>query len=67
MSDVRHTINISPTEIETLYNWVNNLEPKPHVIELIASPTGIGTHIRAEYETSEGEGRFKDITDYESW
>jgi hypothetical protein len=67
MSENRKIIKISPTEIETLYQWINSLDPKPHVVELIATATGIGTHIRVEYETSESEGRFKDITDYDNW
>ena len=61
------SIDISPTELETLTDWISTFDPKPHVIKIIATATGIGTHLRAEVETSEGEGRFKDLTDYENW
>jgi len=61
------SIDISPTELETLMSWLETFDPKPHVIHIVATATGIGTHYRAEIETSEGEGRFKDLTDYENW
>lgn len=67
MSDHSRTIDISPTEIATLTAWLDRMDPKPHVIKITATATGIGTHLRAEIETSEGEGRFKDLTDYENW
>jgi hypothetical protein len=60
-------IDISINEIETLLEWVKNLDPAPIKVTLIATSTGIGTHIRAEVHTSENEGQFKDITDYDSW
>jgi len=60
-------IDISAVELRTLVEWVEKLEVEPAKIRLTASHTGIGLHIRAEVETSEGEGLFKDITDYESW
>ena len=62
------SINISPKELLVLVEWVSTTFDKPPVqIKLIATATGIGTHIRAEVETAEGEGVYKDITDYESW
>jgi len=61
------SIDISPTELETLMSWLETFDPKPHVIHIVAAATGIGTALRAEVETAEGEGRFKDLTDYESW
>jgi len=61
------SINISPTELETLIEWINTFNPKPNRIKIIAHLTGIGTALRAEVETQEGEGRFKDLTDYENW
>ena len=64
---MKSNIDISPLELETLMKWFETLDPKPHVIRLTAENTGIGTHIRAEIEMGDGEGRFKDITDYESW
>ena len=67
MSDNKQTVQISTIELETLYNWINNLDPKPRIFKIIATATGIGTHLRVEYETAEGEGCFKDITDYDNW
>jgi hypothetical protein len=61
------SINIGPAELETLVQWVNTFDPAPRVIKIIATETGIGCALRAEVETSEGEGRFKDLTDYENW
>lgn len=61
------SIDISPIELETLVEWVNTFDPQPRVIKITATATGIGTSLRAEVETAEGEGRYKDLTDYESW
>lgn len=67
MSEHTSRIDISPTEVATLVEWIGTFDPIPHVIRITATATGIGTHLRAEVETSEGEGRFKDLTDYENW
>ena len=62
------TIEISPTELLKLMDWIATFESSPRVIKLISGPeTGVGRSVRAEVETAEGEGRYKDITDYESW
>ena len=61
------SIDISPTELETLMKWIETFDPKPRVIHIVAAATGIGIALRAEVETAEGEGRFKDLTDYENW
>ena len=61
------SIQISPKELLALVEWISTFETSPHVIKIITVPTGVGTAIRAEIETSESEGRFKDLTDYESW
>lgn len=61
------SITISPAELETLSKWVESFNPLPHSVRIIATATGIGTALRAEIETAEGEGRFKDLTDYDSW
>ena len=60
-------ITISPAELETLVEWVKSLDPQPNKIVLISEGTGIGNCIRAEIETSYGEGRWKDVTDYDNW
>lgn len=67
MSEYSRSIDISPTEVATLVEWIGSFDPLPHVIRVTATATGIGTHLRAEVETSDGEGRFKDLTDYENW
>lgn len=61
------SISFSVIELETLVKWINTMDPQPHVVKVTASPTGIGTVLRAEIETGEGEGRFKDLTDYDNW
>ena len=62
------TIEISPTELLKLMDWIATFESSPRVIKLISGPeTGIARSVRAEVETADGEGRYKDITDYESW
>lgn len=61
------SITISPKEIETLLEWINQQDPKPHKVEITATHTGIGSSLRVEYETSDTEGKYKDITDYENW
>jgi hypothetical protein len=67
MSEHKSSIDISPNEVATLVEWIGSFDPIPHVIRVTATATGIGTHLRAEVETADGEGRFKDLTDYESW
>ena len=63
----QNSIDISPTEVATLAEWIGSFDPIPRVIKITATATGIGTHLRAEVETGEGEGRFKDLTDYDNW
>lgn len=63
-----HRVKISPKELLDLVEWISkSFDTPPKSITLIALPTGIGTAIRAEVETAEGEGRYKDITDYDNW
>jgi hypothetical protein len=60
-------VTMSPSEIETLVDWVKTFDPPPHQVRIIAASTGIGNHLRAEVDQGDGEGRWKDITDYENW
>ena len=61
-------VQITPTELLSLMDWIATFESPPHHINLISGPnSGIGRTIRAEVETAENEGRYKDITDYESF
>ena len=61
------SITINPNELETLVKWLEAFDPAPRVIKIIGTETGIGCALRAEVETAEGEGRFKDLTDYDNW
>ena len=53
-------IDISPKELQTIMDWIDTFEPKPHRVEIIAHRTGIGTALRVEVETADGEGRYKE-------
>ena len=64
---MKNELTLNWVELEILVDWVRTLEPKPDLIKLTSVPTGIGLAIRAEIETAEGEGRYKNLTDYESW
>jgi hypothetical protein len=49
-------------------DWIATFENPPQVINIISNDSnGIARSVRAEVETAEGEGRYKDITDHESW
>lgn len=67
MDERTYRLMISPKEVETLTEWIKDMDPQPHKITLIGGSTGIGFCLRAEIETAEGEGLWKDITDYENW
>lgn len=61
-------VQLTPTELLTLVDWIATFESPPRVINIIHNEqTGLGRGVRAEIETAENEGRYKDITDYESW
>ena len=67
MAEHSTNITIGITELETLVKWINTMDPQPHLVKIVATATGIGTHYRAEIESGDGEGRFKDLTDYDTW
>jgi len=61
-------IQLTPTELISLMDWIATFESSPSVINLISNNSnGIARSVRAEVETAEGEGRYKDITDHESF
>jgi len=62
-----NNIQISVKELETLMKWLEHIEEKPRLITIITESTAIGTAVRAEFNTAESEGRWKDLTDYENW
>ena len=61
------SISIGLNELKKLNEWLDKMDPKPHVVYIITEQTNIGTAIRAEIKTSEDEGRWKDLTDYDNW
>lgn len=63
----QRSVEISPKELLVLVEWVSTFDKAPNKIKVISESTAVGTALRAEVETAEGEGRFKDITDYDSW
>jgi hypothetical protein len=61
-------VQITPTELLSLMDWIATFENPPHAINIIQNDqTGLGRAVRAEVQTAENEGRYKDITDHESW
>jgi hypothetical protein len=63
----KHTLTMGTVELETLNEWIKTFDPPPLNFKLIGGSSGIGFCLRAEVETAEGEGKFKDLTDYENW
>jgi hypothetical protein len=62
------SINISPKELSTLQDWISTFDTPAHTITLtVSNSSGIGPSIRADIELGNGEGRYKDLTDYSSW
>lgn len=61
-------IKITVREIKKLAAWIqaNDLQAK-QLITIAVEQTGIGPSIKASYEVTEDEGRYIDLTDYDSW
>jgi hypothetical protein len=64
---VTETLTFTCKELYDLYKWIDAMDPKPHLIKIYSTQTGIGPSLRAEIDNGEGEGIYKDFTDYESW
>ena len=61
-------INILTSDLTQLMEWLSTgFEIMPQKVKIVTIETGIGTTIRAEVDTSETEGRYKDLTNYENW
>ena len=61
-------VELSLEELKTLMEWLAKFESPPRVVSIMqGKQTGIGRGVRAEIETAEGEGCFKDLTDYSNW
>lgn len=63
MSEVSITLNAK--ELAKLIEWV--ADKKIDKITITQSPTGIGPATKAMIYSSEDEGMWKNLTDYESW
>lgn len=61
------TLTFTCKELYDLYKWIDDMDPKPRLIKIYSTQTGIGQSLRAEIDNGEGEGIYKDFTDYESW
>lgn len=63
MCEVNITLN--EKELATLIEWA--ADKKVDKITITQSSTGIGPATKAMIYTSEDEGMWKNLTDYESW
>lgn len=62
------TIKLNIKEIRKLATWVQSNDLKDQQqITISVEQTGIGPSVKASYEVSEDEGRYIDLTDYDSW
>ena len=59
MAEHSTSITIGITELETLVKWINTMDPQPHVVKIVATATGIGTHYRAEIESGDGRSKVR--------
>lgn len=65
MAEHSKSITIGITELETLVKWINTMDPQPHVVKIVATATGIGTHYRAEIES--GDKVKVKLMGYDTW
>ena len=65
MAEHSKSITIGITELETLVKWINTMDPQPHVVKIVATDTGIGTHYRAEIES--GDKVKVKLMGYDTW
>lgn len=61
-------VKLNVREIKKLASWVqaNDLKDRQQVT-ISVEQTVIGPGIKAHYEVTEDEGRYIDLTDYDSW
>lgn len=62
-----NTVKLRLDDVKRLVAWAEQLGPRNISIEIKVTTTNIGPKIVALAETDEGEGVWKDITDYDSW
>lgn len=59
---------ISVQQLLALGDWVNSKSlSSDQLVTIKVKSTGIGTAVTASVETTEGEGLWKDLTDYDRW
>ena len=67
----RHTmsaIKINVDELRKIILWIDSLPKLPTVVNIeTSSISGIGTTTEVWIETKEGEGAWKDVTNYDNW
>lgn len=61
------SIKIRIDDVKRLASWMERLDPRNSPVEIKVSTTPIGSVVTAYVETDEGEGVWKDITDYDKW
>jgi hypothetical protein len=70
MSDETTSISLSKGEIKLIHDWVQSF-PKEYgenpIISIKIHQTGIGPSMKGYFETNEGEGIWKDLSDYDHW
>lgn len=66
--EVKHNVFLNVNDLRSIVEWLDSLkvEYNPN-INIILTPTGIADAIEVKVTTKDGEGIWKDFTDYESW
>jgi hypothetical protein len=63
-----HNIKITVAQIKDLLSWIEAKQISEQIaIEIKEVATGIGRALEAKVEIVEGEGLWKDLTDYDRW
>lgn len=61
-------MKLTMKEIQNIAQWLKDRGLSDDVkVEIESEPTGIGTSLTVMVETKEGEGIWKDFTDYDTW
>jgi hypothetical protein len=61
-------VKISVQQLLAAGAWVNSESlSSDQLVTIRVEPTGIGTAVTVSVETAEGEGIWKDLTDYDRW
>ena len=61
-------MKLTMKEIQTIAQWLKDRGLSDDVkVEIESEATGIGTSLTVMVETKDGEGIWKDFTDYDTW